>query len=68
MYGAKRKRVGVFLKFCLKHKEVQVGNKIEEINRKVVFKRESFVSHLEDTRDPVTNFKQGSDMMTCRGC
>ena len=33
--------VGILLKFCLKHKKEQVRSTVEEINRKVVLRRES---------------------------
>lgn len=63
------KEVGIFLKFCLKHKEVLVRKKkLKKKNGKMVFKRETFVSHPEDNKDPLKNFRQGSDITTGHGC
>lgn len=43
-------------------------NKMEEINRKVVLKRAGLVGPPGDSRDPLKSVKQGSDLMTRRGC
>ena len=51
--------VGIFLKLSLQYKEVLLRNKVEEMNRNVVFKRESFVSHPEDHGASLKNFEQG---------
>lgn len=39
-------------------------NKVEEINRKMALKRESFVNHPKDNRHPLENFNKGIDIMT----